>query len=79
MHWGKRLPPNCPDSGRREADRAKDRCPDCLSCQVCSETRCNLCKKGRHECLAWDLGTGFTYGAYQEWKNKQQPEQGASH
>ena len=75
------MPTHCPNSGggSPETDREKGKCPDCRSCQVCSKTRCHLCRQGHHECGAWDLGAGFTYGAYLEWKKKQQHEQGASH
>ena len=75
------MPTHCPNSEERglETDREKEKCPDCRSCQVCSKTRCHLCRQGHRECGAWDLGAGFTYGAYLEWKKKQQHEQGASH
>ncbi|MBN1102844.1 MAG: hypothetical protein JXL84_05445 [Deltaproteobacteria bacterium] len=49
----------------------REKCPDCLSCQVCSRIRCRLCRQGRQECGGRQLGTGFTYGAYLEWKKQQ--------
>ncbi len=62
-----------------EREEARTRCPDCHSCQVCSKSRCRLCREGRHEAkVPWVLGTGFTYGRYLEWR-KQQDEQGALH
>jgi len=26
----------------------KTKCPDCIECQICSESRCRLCRKGAH-------------------------------
>jgi hypothetical protein len=58
--------------------RRKEKCPDCLKCQMCSESRCGLCRKGSHKSRgrdASDLGTSFTYGQYVEWKKKREAGQ----
>ncbi|MFC1823482.1 ferredoxin [Thermodesulfobacteriota bacterium] len=48
----------------------KVKCPDCYHCQVCSENRCRLCRCESPKEGVLELGTGFTYGQYLEWKTK---------
>ncbi|MBW2617202.1 MAG: hypothetical protein JRD02_13640 [Deltaproteobacteria bacterium] len=48
----------------------KKKCPDCIECQMCSKSRCRLCRQGVHREGACELGSGFTYGQYLEWKRK---------
>jgi ferredoxin len=57
----------------------KEKCPDCEECQVCSESRCRLCR-GEH-CIrkASELGSSFTYGEYLAWKNKKAGETNKEH
>ena len=55
--------------------RRKEKCPDCLKCQLCSESRCGLCKKGGHRKNNSGLGTAFTYGQYVEWKKQRESGQ----
>ena len=45
-------------------------CPDCRFCQECSKSRCRLCKNDASEVRTSELGIGFTYGEYMEWKSK---------
>ena len=47
----------------------KEKCPDCLECQMCSKRRCEQCKKGGHKDCA-ELGPFLTHGEYTEWKKK---------
>jgi ferredoxin len=54
------------------AEEVKQKCPDCSGCLQCSRDRCRLCKKGGREENGWDLGRGFTYGQYQEWKDRRE-------
>ncbi|MFC1884190.1 ferredoxin [Thermodesulfobacteriota bacterium] len=46
----------------------KEKCADCLKCQMCSESRCQLCRKGSHGSDCAGLSHAFTYGQYVEWK-----------
>ena len=55
-----------------ECAAKREKCPDCDQCQVCSPTRCRSCRKGGSPSCANQLGTGFTYGQYLEWKNKKE-------
>lgn len=48
----------------------KQKCPDCDYCQVCSESRCRLCRNDKTCCSKSQLGSAFTYGQYQEWQKK---------
>lgn len=48
----------------------KEKCPDCEHCQLCSESRCRLCRGERCNRGANELGSSFTYGEYLDWKNK---------
>ncbi len=48
----------------------KDKCPDCEQCQLCSESRCRLCRADTCKGGACELGSSFTYGDYLEWKDK---------
>jgi hypothetical protein len=52
----------------------KKKCPDCIECQVCSKSRCRACRQGVHREGASELGSGFTYGQYLEWKRKKLKE-----
>lgn len=54
----------------------KEKCPDCEECQLCSESRCRLCRGERCHRGANELGTSFTYGEYLAWKNKKARETG---
>jgi len=62
--------------GRGMTDQITDKpetrtqCPDCDECQLCSQSRCRLCKKGGHGCSASELGGAFTHGQYLAWKEK---------
>jgi hypothetical protein len=68
---------------KRKADvlteSGKEKCPDCHYCQICSKSRCRLCRRERPEAKAWELGTSFTYGRYLEWKRSRQDGQDALH
>ena len=48
----------------------KKKCPDCDYCQMCSESRCRLCRNDKTCCRKSQLGSAFTYGEYQEWQQK---------
>jgi hypothetical protein len=48
----------------------KRKCPDCIECQMCSKSRCRACRQGVHRDCECELGSGFTYGQYLEWKRK---------
>ena len=48
----------------------KQKCPDCEQCQLCSESRCRLCRGGHCKRAAGELGSSFTYGDYVAWKDK---------
>ncbi len=48
----------------------KQKCPDCDYCQMCSESRCRLCRNDNTCCRKSELGSAFTYGQYQEWQEK---------
>ncbi len=48
----------------------KQKCPDCEYCQMCSESRCRLCRNTKTGCKKSQLGTGFTFGEYQEWQKR---------
>jgi ferredoxin len=48
----------------------KKKCADCTCCLVCSEDRCRLCRKESPKDTEWELGRGFTFGAYLEWKER---------
>lgn len=51
-------------------EQKKEKCPDCEQCQLCSESRCRLCRGEHCERTTGELGTSFTYGEYLAWKNK---------
>ncbi|MBN1102771.1 MAG: hypothetical protein JXL84_05070 [Deltaproteobacteria bacterium] len=53
----------------------KEKCPDCHQCQMCSKSRCRLCRQESPEPGHWELGTGFTYGRYLDWKRGRKDEQ----
>jgi len=48
----------------------KQKCPDCESCQMCSETRCRLCREEGCKGKVCELGSSFTYEAYLKWKQE---------
>ena len=54
----------------------KEKCPDCEQCQLCSESRCRLCRGEHCNRAAGDLGSRFTYGEYLAWKGKKALEAG---
>jgi hypothetical protein len=61
------------------AEPGKEKCPDCHYCQRCSKSRCRLCRRECPEAKPWELGTGFTYGSYLDWKKRRQDGQDAPH
>lgn len=48
----------------------KEKCPDCEQCQMCSESRCRLCRGEHCKRGACELGSSFTYGDYLAWQDK---------
>ena len=48
----------------------KQKCPDCDYCQMCSESRCRLCRNDKACCRKSELGSSFTFGQYIEWQEK---------
>jgi hypothetical protein len=48
----------------------KEKCPDCEQCQMCSKTRCRLCKEKGYKGRSCECGSSFTYGEYLAWKAK---------
>jgi len=48
----------------------KQKCPDCLECQICGKSRCQLCKRGGHKDCVSELGPFITHGEYLEWKRQ---------
>lgn len=52
--------------------QTKVKCPDCYQCQMCSKSRCSLCKGGCQKKGGSELGTCFTYRQYLEWKEKKE-------
>jgi hypothetical protein len=48
----------------------KEKCPDCEYCQVCSETRCRVCREEGHMKKACELGSCLTYEEYLKWKSR---------
>ena len=52
----------------------KEKCPDCEQCQMCSESRCRLCRGEHCHRGAGGLRSSFTYGEYLAWKNKKADE-----
>ena len=52
----------------------KEKCPDCEQCQLCSESRCRLCRGEHCKKAAGGLGSSFTYGDYLAWKSKKAGE-----
>lgn len=48
----------------------KEKCPDCEQCQMCSESRCRLCRGEHCKRGACELGSSFTYGDYLAWQGK---------
>ena len=52
------------------SSRDKEKCPDCVECQMCSKNRCRLCREDTHRDGSSQLGTCFTHGEYLEWKRK---------
>ena len=57
----------------------KEKCPDCEQCQLCSESRCRLCRGEYCKRTAGELGSSFTYGDYLAWKNKKATESSKGH
>jgi hypothetical protein len=57
----------------------KKKCPDCEQCQVCSKTRCRLCKEKSYKGRSCEYGSSFTYGEYLAWKAKRTNEQDPRH
>lgn len=57
----------------------KEKCPDCEQCQLCSESRCRLCRAEHCQRGANELGSSFTYGEYLAWKNKRTRDPGEQH
>ncbi len=57
----------------------KEKCPDCEQCQLCSESRCRLCRGEHCKRRAGELGSSFTYGDYVAWKNKKAAEAAKGH
>ena len=57
----------------------KEKCPDCEECQVCSESRCRLCRGDHCKRAAGELGSSFTYGDYLAWKEKKAVETSDEH
>jgi ferredoxin len=48
----------------------KEKCADCEQCQLCSESRCRLCRGEHCKRGVGELGSSFTYGDYLAWKGK---------
>jgi hypothetical protein len=48
----------------------KEKCPDCEYCQMCSETRCRVCREEGLKKKACELGSSFTYEEYLKWKSR---------
>ncbi len=57
----------------------KEKCPDCQECQMCSKTRCRICKEENCSKERCELGASFTYGEYLKWKRKGSDEQDTGH
>ncbi len=57
----------------------KEKCPDCEQCQVCSESRCRLCRGEHCKRTTGELGSSFTYGEYLAWKEKKAGEKNRDH
>jgi len=52
-----------------ERKTKKEKCPDCEYCQMCSETRCRVCReKGPKK--SCELGGSFSYEEYLRWKSR---------
>lgn len=43
-------------------------CPDCDFCQMCSESRCRLCRNTKRPCKRSLRSNGFTLSEYEEWQ-----------
>jgi|GEM_PF-5131442 len=52
------------------SEPVKERCPDCNFCQMCSETRCRLCRNARVTGSETLPLSGFTLFEYEEWQKK---------
>ena len=50
----------------------RQKCPDCLYCQLCSKSRCRCCREKREDKGFSGLRAGFTYGEYQAWAANRQ-------
>jgi len=50
----------------------RQKCPDCLYCQMCSKARCRGCQDIGKERNARNLEPGFTYGDYLVWRRKRE-------
>ena len=48
----------------------KEKCPDCLECQLCGKRRCEHCRKGGHQEYEPELGPFLTHGAYMKWRGR---------
>ena len=59
--------------------QTKEKCPDCEQCQLCSESRCRLCRGEHCKRSAGKLGSSFTYGDYLAWKEKKAVETSDEH
>ena len=57
----------CENLGHAEK---RKKCPDCLECQQCIKSRCQLCRQGGHSTKASELGPFITHGEYMAWKEK---------
>jgi hypothetical protein len=51
-------------------EAVKKRCPDCNLCQMCSETKCRLCRNANIAGLNTLPRAGFTLFEYEEWQKK---------
>jgi len=57
----------------------KEKCADCEQCQVCSESRCRLCRGEHCKRKTGELGSSFTYGEYLAWKDKRKSDTNKEH
>jgi hypothetical protein len=48
----------------------KEKCPDCLECQICSKRRCEHCMKGGHQRCMPELGPFLTHREYMKWRSR---------
>ena len=50
----------------------REKCPDCLECQMCSKRRCEQCRKGDHQMVEPELGPFLTHGEYLKWRERRE-------